>query len=382
MTAFARTVWAAVGLSAVVAAPVRGDEPVQRNFAGSIQLDYLAVPTEDVARRQAFDGATIELSLKLAYDFTKNVSAQVKLCYGCHGFELGMAFFDVRVADEMNFRVGRFIPSFGEFPLRHDPANHRTSDKPLPYDMGRMLRLREWNMGVLPAPWVDTGVEISGTHFFGGLSQIFYAIYAIMGPKGNDDAQDFDFIQSRTPYYLDNNSRPTLGARLGMTIELGDTSTLSFGLSGMGGTYDPSNKLWFFLAGADAVLRLDQVFIRAEYLVRRTQFAPGDDPAQRLRYGPGADGKFDDFFIKDGFYAEAEAPVDRFDFVLRWDGLRRRGNVPVSSPLRSDSIVLRYTAAATFRLFGALRVKLSGELYDFSDFTDEVAVHLGLAGPF
>ena len=66
-----------------------------------------------------------------------------------------MAFFDLRVNDELNFRVGRFTPAFGEFPLRHDPANHRTSDKPLPYDMGRMLHLQEFNLGVLPAPWGD-----------------------------------------------------------------------------------------------------------------------------------------------------------------------------------------------------------------------------------
>ena len=34
------------------------------------------------------------------------------------------------------------------------------------------------------------------------------------------------------------------------------------------------------------------------------------------------------------------------------------------------------------RIYGALRVKLSGELYDFSDFDDEIVIHLGLAGPF
>ena len=59
--------------------------------------------------------------------------------------------------------------------MRHDPANHNTSDKPLVYDMGRMLRLRQWNEGVLPAPWVDNGVEINGTHFFGKRAQFDYA---------------------------------------------------------------------------------------------------------------------------------------------------------------------------------------------------------------
>jgi hypothetical protein len=385
MKAYARGLCAAAiaaGTSGVAAVAL-GDG-VQRNFAGSIQLDYLSVPTQDVPRREALDGATVELSLKLANDFSRDISAQVKVCYACHGFEVGMAFFDLRASDHLSFRVGRFTPSFGEFPLRHDPANHRTSDKPLPYDMGRMLRLREWNMSVLPAPWVDNGIEVSGTWEMGGLNQLHWAAYAIMGPKGNADAFDFDFIQSRTPslYYIDNNSRPTLGARLDGTLELGETSTFSLGASAMGGTYDPDNKLWFFLVGADVVLRLNQVFLRAEYLLRRTQFALGDDPAARFRYGPGANGTYDDFFLKDGFYAEIEAPVRRFDFVLRWDGMRRLGNVPITSPLRSNSAVLRYTAALTYRLFGAIRLKLSGEVYDFSDFPDEVAVHLGVAGPF
>ncbi len=359
-------------------------QELQRNFAGSIQLDYLAVPTESVGRRQALDGATVELSLKLAMDFSERVSANVKVCFACHGFEVGMAFFDTRVADELNFRIGRFTPSFGEFPLRHDPANHRTSDKPLPYDMGRMLRLRELNMSILPAPWVDNGIEISGTHFFGGLSQIDYAVYGIMGPKGGADALDFDFIQSRTPasYYTDNNSRPAVGARLAGTIGLGTTSSLSLGTSGMGGTYDPNNELWFLILGADLVLRLDQIFFRAEVLARRTEMSLGDDPARRFRYGPGSDGTFDDFFVKDGFYTELEIPAGRFDLVARWDGLRRRGNVAVTSALRSESILLRYTAATSYRILGSLRLKVSAEYYDFSDFDDEVALHVGVAGPF
>ena len=366
---------------AAVASTAQADE-TGRNFAGSIQVDYMAVPTESVARKQAFDGATVELSMKMAMDFTQNISANVKVCYACHGFEVGMAFFDLRVADQLNFRVGRFTPSFGEFPVRHDPANHRTSDKPLPYDMGRMLRLREWNEGVLPAPWVDNGVEVDGTQFFGALTQLDYAVYAIMGPRASANAFDIDFTQGHTPYYVDNNSRPTVGGRLAMTLGLGESSSVSLGASGMYGTYDPDNKLDFLVAGGDFVLRLDKVYWRAEYLVRRTQFALPADPAAALRYGPGPDGKFDDHFVKDGFYSEIEVPAGRFDLVARWDGLRRKGNVPAASPLRSESILLRYTAAATFRVAGALRIKLSTEYYDFSDFDDEVAIHLGLAGPF
>jgi hypothetical protein len=357
----------------------------ERNFAGSVQLDYLAVPTEDVARAQGLDGATVELSLKLAIDFDENVSSNVKLCYACHGIELGMAFFDLRSSDLLNFRVGRFTPQFGNFPLRHDPANHRTSDKPLPYDMGRMLRTNEWNMSILPTPWVDNGIEISGTKFSGDTARFDYAVYAVGGPKGATGAVDFDFIQSRSRdrYYVDNNSRPSVGAKLGASFDLTDDLSLAFGLSGMAGHYDPDNELSYALLGADLQLRFKRIYWRSEYLVRRTEMALGYDPASRFKYGPGADGSFDPFFIKDGFYTELEVPVsEKIDLIGRWDGMRRLGNVVVTSPLRSKSAILRYTAGLAYRLKVGLRIKSSVEFYDFSDFEDEAAMHLALAGPF
>ncbi len=380
-----------VGLGFVVAAllgiasgPDRA-EGVERNFVGSAQLDYLFVPTDDVARRMAFDGFTTELSLKLAVDFSDHVSANVKLCFGCHGFETPMAFFDLRAADELNVRVGRFIPAFGEFPLRHDPANHRTSDKPLAYDMGRMLRLREWGMSVLPAPYVDNGLEVNGTHWFGDDTQFDYAVWAASGFKGGADATDLDFIQSRSGalYYVDNNSRPATGGRIALTANLGETTALTWGLSGMRGTYDPGNDLSYTLAGTDLTLRLSRFTLRGEYLVRRTEMSLGGDPASRFRYGRGDDGKFDPFFLKDGFYVEAETPVGRMlEIVGRFDGMRRLGNVTNSSPLRSESAILRYTLGTNVVIERALRLKISGEFWDFSDFDDEIAVHTGLAGSF
>ena len=118
---------------------------IERNFAGSAQLDYLFAPDETggTGGRSVYDGFTTEAALKLAADVSDHLSANVKVCYGCHGFELPMAYFDYRVADELVVRAGRFSPSFGAFNIRHDPANHVTSDKPLPYDMGRMLRINE-----------------------------------------------------------------------------------------------------------------------------------------------------------------------------------------------------------------------------------------------
>jgi hypothetical protein len=110
--------------------------------------------------------------------------------------------------------------------------------------------------------------------------------------------------------------------------------------------------------------------------------AMGSDPASKFRYGPGMDGTFDPWFLKEGFYTELEVPAGRFDLVARWDGMRRRGNVLKTSALRSDSAVLRYTLAGTARLRESLRLKLSVERYDYTDFEDEVVMHLGIAGPF
>jgi hypothetical protein len=365
------------------AAPGPAPAPgLERNFAGSIQLDYMAVPTVSVARKFALDAATAEVSLKVTQDFGDKMSASVKLCLGCHGVEAAMAFFDLRVADELSFRVGRFTPQFGLFPVRSDPANHRTSDKPLPYDMGRMLRLGEWNLGILPSPWVDNGVEVSGAHFFSPQVQLDYAGYAIGGPRGASDATDFDYKLSRDGdnYYVDNNSRPSVGARVALNVLSGST-TVTAGLSAMGGTYDPDNKLDYEIGGADLMIQISRIFLRAEYLVRRTEMSLGTDPAQRFKYGPGKDGKYDPYFLKQGFYAELEVPIgDRFDAIARWDGLRRQGNVLRNSELRSDSALLRYTVGGSVRLRGATRIKLSGEFYDFTDFQDEIAIHVAVTG--
>ncbi len=166
----------------------------ERNFAGSAQLDYHYVVSEPAAvsgpgPSTAFEGFTLEAATKVAVDVSEHLSANVKVCYGCHGFELDMAYFDLRAADELNLRVGRFSPTFGAFNLRHDPANHLTSDKPLPYDMGRMLRKGDWNNGVLPSPFPTNGVEVDGTHWVGNAAQLDYAVYAVAGFKNDRRAR-------------------------------------------------------------------------------------------------------------------------------------------------------------------------------------------------
>ncbi len=375
----------AFAIALVATFVTRPAEAIDHTFAASAQADYAFAP-EDLRRpgTNAFDGATTELSMKLTADLSDHFSANVKVCFGCHGFETDMAYLDYRVADELNIRVGRFSPSFGAFNIRHDPANHRTSDKPLPYDMGRMLRLRDWNLGVLPSPFPDNGAEISGTHWFGNRAQIDYAGYAISGFKGDYNGTDLDFVQSRSGsyYYTDNNNVPSFGGRLAMTFKLGERADLTVGASGMAGTFDPNRELWYVIFGADATLRINRTTLRIEWLARRQDFDPD---GTLLRYQITDDNAF---FLKQGAYVELEHPLtSRVDLVLRADGLLRIGDVPVNSPLDKESAVGRATVAASILVERHLRVKASTEFWEFTDpdvngVKTELSFHLGMVGTF
>ena len=375
-----------VAVLAVAAAAALARAESHRTIAGSLQLDFLVVPTDPHIRATTLDGMTAELSLKLSVDFTANASASVKVCFACHGFEAAAAFVDLRAADELSVRIGRLTPEFGSFPLRGDPANHLSNDKPLPYDMGRMLHGTDWNEGILPAPWVDNGVELIGTRFVGG-GRVDYAAYILSGPKANLDQVDFDFVASRDPnrYYVDNNSEPVVGARLSGTADFDSAGHgVTFGASLMTGHYDPDRRLGFLIAGADVVVNLEDVVVRAEYLARRTDMAVADKTPAFWKNGPGADGRFDDHFWKHGFYAEAEVPVGRVDVFARFDGLVRSGNLPASSLLSSSARLLRYTAGAAVRISDNIRIKTSAEYYqlNFPQIDNDVALHIAVATPF
>jgi hypothetical protein len=376
---------------AVVLALARPARAIERTFAGSAQLDYLFVPSaKDFNANQGtngtFDGFTLEATLKLAVDLTDHLSANVKVCYGCHGFEADMVYFDLRAYDELNFRIGRFSPAFGAFNLRHDPANQKLSDKPLPYDMGRMLRNLDWNAGVIPAPFPDNGVEIDGTHWFGESGQLDYAVYGIAGFRATGpNVTDFNFPLSREPFYVDNNARPTGGARLALTLKPSKVSDVSLGASGMAGTYDDENKLLYAILGGDFSVRVNRTNFRTEYLLRRTAFDTTDPAIFKYAIAPTQG----NYFMKHGAYVELEQPLARdFDVVARVDALARIGNVPAGiADLSYRSEMVRETLGFAYAVQRNLRLKTSGEYYQFSDRDADghmygVAIHAGVAGTF
>jgi hypothetical protein len=377
--------WALLLACVATFLPLNEARAVDRSFAGSAQLDYHLVPgrNADRGRSVLFDGFTLEAGLKLAVDVSDRFSANVKLCVGCHGLETDMAHLDYRFADELNVRVGRFSPSFGSFNTRHDPANHRFSDKPLAYDMGRMLRLRDWNMGVLPSPFPDNGIELSGTHWFGSKVQFDYAAHAVSGLKG--DGADLDFVQSRAGglYYVDNNRLPSFGGRASLTVRLSEKADATLGSSFIGGTLDSQDRLRYFIYGVDLAARIGKTTLRAEYLVRRQDLDVSDPSRFKYEIEPGAT-----YFNKHGAYAEVEYQASKdVDLLGRVDGLYRSGNVLAASPLSARSAVLRYTAGVAYNLERGLRVKGSTEFWSFSDADalgrhNAVSFHLGLVGAF
>jgi hypothetical protein len=376
-----------IAVAVLLVSLARPAAAIERNFAGSAQLDYHLVPSQkSVPARSTFDGFTSEVALKLAVDVSERLSANVKVCHGCHGFELPMAYFDYRLADELNVRVGRFSPSFGAFNLRHDPANHATSSKPLPYDMGRMLRKADWNLGVMPSPFPDNGVEINGTHWFGEAAQTDYAIYAVSGFKAAGQSTDLDWTQSysRNAYVIDNNGSPTFGGRLAFTLRTGDSSDLTLGGSAMRGKYDPENRYSYTIAGGDLSARFGGTYLRLEYLVRHQSFAPNPNVMFKLPLDPSGRESFD----KHGYYLEIEhAVTESVSLLARADGLYRAGNLPVDSPLGPRSAIFRYTAGATFAIQPGFRLKASAELWAFSEDPPvhkdwEPTFHLAVVGTF
>ena len=213
----------------------------------------------------------------------------MKVCYGCHGFELPMVYFDFRVADELNFRVGRFSPSFGAFNLRHDPANHRTQRQAAALRHGAHApAAASGTWACCPSPFPDNGVEINGTHWFGERVQLDYAAYAVSGfraPTGSADLA-WALSQTRGGNLIDNNGRPAGGGRVVTTFRVGEGNDVTVGGSVMYGTWDPriaSPTDRRRRRGRRASARTQ---LRLRYLVRRQTYAP--DPAGAVQAGDPA----------------------------------------------------------------------------------------------
>jgi hypothetical protein len=188
-------------------------------------------------------------------------------------------------------------------------------------------------------------------------------------------------------YYVDNNARPTVGAHLTLTQKLGTLSDFTLGASGMYGTYDINNEYTYAILGGELTVRIKRTSLRMEYLVRRTEFDTSDPDGYVL---PVTGTK--DAFFKHGAYVELEQPLSpSVDLIARVDGLYRVGNFLGEGdevvPLARRSSIIRYTLGGSYAFERGFRLKVSTELWQFSDKDEEghnrdVGVHMAFVGTY
>lgn len=347
-------------------------------YSGSAYVDYWGVPDRTVASRSpgAVAPAT---SLKIGLDINDDLAFSAKACIGCHGIDAEHVALDYQPKTWFNMQLGRIAVPFGDFSNRVDPSSYKTGSQPLIFDMGRMAygSRSAMNLGVLPLPYVDTGVLVYGIRWLGSRLQVWYGLYGVSGLRGSND---FDWMAMRTIPFADNNRLPSGGARLTLSYSADPGSFIgdaSIGGSFTTGRYDKDAKLEYRMWGADATFRFGKLVLRGEYAARRTDLDPGASGYPFALEDP--------WFQKEGFYAEAEAPLGKyFAAVYRYEELRRTG-APLPgavAELSPDSRMVRHTGGVVWTPAQALFVKLSWELWQTTDFGDFHTYHAGIGGAF
>jgi cytochrome c553 len=348
------------------------------SYSGSAFVDFWGIPDRAVADG-ASDAMAPAASIRLGVDVSDDLSFQAKACVGCHGFDFESVSLDYQPKLWLNVQFGRIAVPFGDFSNRVDPGSHKTGSAPLIYDMGRMAwgGRSAMNLGVLPLPYVDTGALVYGVRWLGERIQLWYGVYGVSGLRGSND---LDWMAMRSIPYGDNNRLPSGGGRVTLSWSpdpgafIGDAS---FGASYTGGRYDRDATREYHAWAADATVRLGKLLLRGEYAARRTDL---DAAATGYPYAI-----VDPWLEKEGFYAEAEAPLGGYlSAIYRYDELRRSGTPLPGAPadLTADSEIVRHTAGVVVTPATSLFLKLSWELWQTSDFGEFHTYHAGLGGAF
>ena len=199
------------GVMALALPIARGQE---RNFAGSVQGSYLYANDMDgkPARNRGLDGFTTEMSAKLAVDFGEHVSTTVKMCFGCHGFEVGMAFVDMNVADELRFRVGRFTPVVRRVHAAPRPGQPPHGGQAAALRHGAHAARQRVELGrAALAPTSTTASRSRARTGSATRSSSTTRPTPSSGLRGDNDGTDVDFIQTRTCFTTSTTTRAPPG---------------------------------------------------------------------------------------------------------------------------------------------------------------------------
>ena len=350
----------------------------EATVSGSAYFDFWSM-TSSRARAASLAGVTPETALKVEVDVTEKLSFSGRLCFGCHGLEVDRAHVDFTPSEHLNLQAGRIGVPFGDFSVRYDPSRRHTVSNPLIYEMGRMSYYQKsaFNLGVVPQPYVDTGVVAYGQAHLSESTQVWYGAYVVSGFKGTND---FDYQAMRTPFYTDNNKLPSGGGRVVLTVSPqapGLFRDFSLGASGMTGRYDAAGALPYTALGVDASVRLGAVTVRGEAAINRVYLDPA---AAGYRWQ-----MIDPYYEKGGGYLELEHPIGpSLILVYRADFLRRVGMPLPDADVRltPDSRIARYVQALQLELSRGVFAKLEYQLWAPSDFPLFHGLHVGVGGAF
>jgi hypothetical protein len=350
--------------AAVLAAAAPTARAARWEWSGSLAMSHKRLYPLDDAGTLAKVGTIVQMALKTSVQVSERVAFNARLCGSCHGLAIDQAYGEITLHPRLNLEVGRVTVPFGDFHQRHDPANDVFLSKPLPYEMGHMLRYQQdrFNLGVLPMPYADNGATLFGDVWVKEKLQVWYALYGVNGFRSGTP-RDFTFKEQISDAgWNDNNGNVTWGGRLALA-----QGPVAAGASFLRGAYDPLAAYDYGVWGVDGAVYLGATKLRAEYLERWTEVL--DDGGRR-----GLD--------KKGFYAQVETPLRReVTLVGRLDGLLREGP-SLGTDNDTSSGIVRWSLGVNVAPAMEYAFRLQWEHWRFTDFGDADVVHAGTVVTF
>jgi hypothetical protein len=343
--------------------------------SGTFSTDMSAVEADKHERNPIpEEGITGEYSLGTTYHADKTLSVTVRACVGCHEFQLQNAYVDWEVNSTWSFRAGRIPVPFGGFTRRTSPAQVESGTKPLPYIMGGMVREEPFNMGIVPAPFIDNGAAVTGTFWVTKTTKLTIEMALVRGLKGF--SPDIDFEQSRD--FEDFNGEPAVAARVLLAAD-----PVTAGASMTWGRYDREADLEYLMASVELQVRFGDWNLRVEGVMRETDyFTPSAfvDPrdkesSRRTAYAVQIDGP-----VAEGWRAFILHDYLKVDDIF----LGPSGPVAVGSSLTTDdsNSITRIAGGFVYSVRAGLQVKGSVEYWDPSDFEQAIVLHLGVVAEY
>jgi len=364
-------------------APAKDDKPAQDTkpddaplfrwrVGASVGVSYgalLADPKAD--RSMPEEGIVGEFSLSGRVTHRDSgLSANFGVCWGCHGIELEQATLEWKPVPLLMVKAGRLNVAASTHDSRHGFNTRATISKPLTRSMGNMVRQQEFNLGVLPSPYIDNGASV-GLNLDMGIAGMTLEAMVLKGFKGT--GEDIDFLKSRE--YFDNNGEPGFGARLEFSVPL---LTLNFAY--LWGNYDTEARRSYQFASANLRLVLGPVTLEGEFAWRQTQYTRAGSPGgedQWWKYGWWAQvdwqvfdglhltGVLDALYVKDIYLADF-GPTSNAAVALTDNNNR----------------IVRAILGVSYTAWGGVLIRLNAEFWDFSDFNDAWVIQGGLGWAF